>query len=363
MAMARPELIGHLLGGESAVTTPRVLHDWEGPTDPWPCHCCDRVNVERVKRCKTCGRSAAYVPPMHLPLFGTMAKALRREQAIFLLDQRGFEVNATDSENYTPAHLASMYGNIGLLEVLVDRGARLEAQTKRGWKPLHFAAQGGHLSCVRLLLGRNARASSVTKECLSTPLHVAADAGFVDVCRCLLEKAVDPEARDAMERTALHLAADNGHLEVVKALVEWGADVDVLDHDSWTPRQSAEFRGFMDVAKVLAKGHAVLKDGEGATHGAAAELPPAPWHMKIFAQVRLDTARQRKSHAVATAREAAYARYANIYKDHAAETYARSVEAHRRGRINREAYRSRVVAASTDAGRYRGYVEIDTLAG
>lgn len=34
---------------------------------------------------------------MHLPLFGTMAKALRREQAIFLLDQQGFEVNATDS--------------------------------------------------------------------------------------------------------------------------------------------------------------------------------------------------------------------------------------------------------------------------
>lgn len=37
------------------------------------------------------------VPPMHLPLFGMMAKALRREQAIFLLDQQGFEVNATDS--------------------------------------------------------------------------------------------------------------------------------------------------------------------------------------------------------------------------------------------------------------------------
>lgn len=37
------------------------------------------------------------VPSVHLPLFGTMAKALRREQAIFLLDQRGFEVNATDS--------------------------------------------------------------------------------------------------------------------------------------------------------------------------------------------------------------------------------------------------------------------------
>lgn len=56
----------------------------------------------------------------------------------------------------------------------------------------------------------------------------------------------------------------------------------------------------------------------------------------------------------------AYARYANIYKDHAAETYASSIEVSRRGRGPREAYRRRVVAASTDAGRYTGYVETDS---
>ena len=49
--------------------------------------------------------------------------------------------------------------------------------------------------------------------------------------------------------------------------------------------QAAEFRGFMEVATVLAKGHSILKQGEGATQGASTALPPAPWHTEIFAQV------------------------------------------------------------------------------
>eukprot|EP00752_Nemacystus_decipiens_P007539 g6737.t2 len=264
------------------------------------------------KRCRTCGRSAAY---------------------------------------------ASKYGNVELLEVLVDRGARIEARTKRGWKPLHFAAQGGHLECVELLLRKNARATDITKDCLSTPLHVAADVGFVGGCRRLLEEAIDLEARDVMDRTPLHLAADKGNLEVVEALLEGGAKADVVDHDGWSPRQSAEFRGFMEIAAVLAKGYLNTKEGESATQGASAALPPAEWHTAIFAQVRLSAARQRKLEATAAAREETYAKYANIYKDHAAERYARAIEASRQEKGGLEAYRRRVVAASTDAERYRGYVE------
>ena len=55
-----------------------------------------------------------------------------------------------------------------------------------------------------------------------------------------------------------------------------------------------------------------------------------------------------------------YSRYANIYKDHAAERYARAIDASRQGKGGIAAYRRRVVAASMDAQRYRGYVEIMT---
>lgn len=41
----------------------------------------------------------------------------------------------------------------------------------------------------------------------------------------------------------------------------------------------------MEVAGVLAKSHSALNEAEGATQGASAALPPAPWHFEIFAQV------------------------------------------------------------------------------
>lgn len=36
-------------------------------------------------------------PPLHNPFFGGLAKAMRPEQAIVLLDGRGFDANATDA--------------------------------------------------------------------------------------------------------------------------------------------------------------------------------------------------------------------------------------------------------------------------
>lgn len=37
------------------------------------------------------------VPSVHFPFFGSMAKSIRPEQAIFLIDEQGINVNATDS--------------------------------------------------------------------------------------------------------------------------------------------------------------------------------------------------------------------------------------------------------------------------
>lgn len=55
------EVTSHLVESDvESTATPRALLDWEGPTAAWPCHCCNRVNDEKAKKCRTCGRSAAY---------------------------------------------------------------------------------------------------------------------------------------------------------------------------------------------------------------------------------------------------------------------------------------------------------------
>lgn len=51
------------------------------------------------------------VPPLHFPFFGTMAKALRPGQAVFLLNERGSDVNATDSVSCKPCGCPTKYLN------------------------------------------------------------------------------------------------------------------------------------------------------------------------------------------------------------------------------------------------------------
>lgn len=60
IASGGPGLINHLLTDTEGIATPRSLYGWEGPAAEWACHCCNCVNDELTKRCKTCGRSAAY---------------------------------------------------------------------------------------------------------------------------------------------------------------------------------------------------------------------------------------------------------------------------------------------------------------
>ena len=64
-----------------------------------------------------------------------------------------------------------------------------------------------------------------------TALHYAADAGFDEVCRVILESGqlVDVDARTEEGQTALHLAAKKDNLPVALVLSEFHADLSALD--------------------------------------------------------------------------------------------------------------------------------------
>merc|ERR1719440_571392 len=56
-----------------------------------------------------------------------------------------------------------------------------------------------------------------------TPLHFAARAGSVAVCRSLLDRGALVDSVDAQEFTALHVAAKLGHEATCEFLLERGA--------------------------------------------------------------------------------------------------------------------------------------------
>jgi ankyrin repeat protein len=51
-------------------------------------------------------------------------------------------------------HLASEYGKMEVVSLLLDRKAFINGKTKNGYTALHLACQNGHLNLVKFLIER-----------------------------------------------------------------------------------------------------------------------------------------------------------------------------------------------------------------
>jgi hypothetical protein len=76
----------------------------------------------------------------------------------------------------------------------------------------------------------------------STPLHLAAQEGHLEVVKFLVEREAEGNAKKTGGRMPLHSAAQEGHLDVVKFLVEREVEVN-LKTDGLTPLHLASLNG------------------------------------------------------------------------------------------------------------------------
>ena len=102
-----------------------------------------------------------------------------------------------------------------------------------------------------------------------TCLIIAADFGHLAICRLLLDKGAQLEAKDVNSHTPLHYAADQGHVEIVRLLCDRGADIEVRGNNGWRPLHSAAWKGHISVVKELieernAEINARMNDGRTA---------------------------------------------------------------------------------------------------
>ena len=80
---------------------------------------------------------------------------------------------------------------------------------------------------------------------------IAAEYGRLDICRLLINKGAQLEARNSDGKTPLHRAACGGHVEIVRLLCDHGADVEVQDDSGMRPLHDAAGRGQISVVKEL----------------------------------------------------------------------------------------------------------------
>ena len=128
------------------------------------------------------------------------------------------------------------------------------------------AAQDGYVDVVRLLLDRGAEVNGQASGEM-TPIHYAAWYAHADVVRLLLDRGAEVNVKDNAGLTPLHYAAKDVYVDVIMLLLNRGADVNAKDNDGWTPLHDATWDGHADVAVVLLdRGAQVnVKDNAGKT--------------------------------------------------------------------------------------------------
>ena len=104
----------------------------------------------------------------------------------------------------TPLHSAAYYGDLEMVQVLIECGVDVNSKNSVGSTPLDFASLGGRQNEPR-------------------------------VARLLIEHGANPNTRDMVGSTPLHRASRGGRIEVLRLLIEHGADVEVKDDKGRTP--------------------------------------------------------------------------------------------------------------------------------
>ncbi|DBA01726.1 TPA: LOW QUALITY PROTEIN: hypothetical protein N0F65_010136 [Lagenidium giganteum] len=127
--------------------------------------------------------------------------------------------------------------------------ADVNARDSKKNTPLHKAAEGGFVECCELLLRHGADLRACNDEG-HLSLHLAAKAGYTPCCELLLQYGSDPNAQvsislrpmtglDKCGSTPLHEAAAAAFVECCELLVSRGTDVTIKDDHGRMPLQRA----------------------------------------------------------------------------------------------------------------------------
>ena len=147
---------------------------------------------------------------------------------------------------------ASQVGDISSVQQLLYEGIDVNSKDVRGNTALIIASQYGHLRVVNLLLAKKA---NVEHKCLYargyTALMWACDKGHVEIVKTLLDNNAMINIRDNNGWTGLMWAIHYGRTECVKLLLDRRADITVTGNDGKTALAIAQERGQLIIHNLL----------------------------------------------------------------------------------------------------------------
>jgi uncharacterized protein len=141
-------------------------------------------------------------------------KAQSYAAALVLASHPKVKPDPKTPQDETPLMLASLRGEMGLVNALVERDADIN---RPGWTPLHYAATGGKTEVIGVLLERHAYIDTESPNG-TTPLMMAAQYGTPRAVKHLLEAGADPTLKNSLGMSALDFAQRANRPESVELI-------------------------------------------------------------------------------------------------------------------------------------------------
>ncbi|XP_014223285.1 ankyrin-1-like [Trichogramma pretiosum] len=183
-------------------------------------------------------------------------------------DPNEVEIDARDSDNYTPLMMALHGKKWELVELLLQLGANPNLADAGGWTALHWICSRGNTECAKMLLERcharhrplwfNARDKGG-----NTPLIIALRRRDWELAKLLLQHGANPNLANIRGLTPLHEINDKDHDNYTECLTERffkivedvqksvQVNVNAQDKDRDTPLHLALRDGKKEEAKFL----------------------------------------------------------------------------------------------------------------
>ena len=162
-----------------------------------------------------------------------------------------------DSKGYrTPLHLtaSSTKNTVDMCKILVSSGANINnGHGKNNKSVLHAAVKENNYEMVKYLLENNVR-TDITENYCETVLHTAAENNSLEILKLLLEKEpsyLDFPRSQRGNETALHIAAEAGYEDICKELLSTGAYIMIVNSKGMTALHLAARNLHSSVIRIL----------------------------------------------------------------------------------------------------------------
>lgn len=170
------------------------------------------------------------------------------EAMLLLLLEYGANVNAEDSEKWTPLHAAATCGHLRLVSILISHGANLLAVNADGNMPYDICEDEAALDYIEGEMAKR----GVTQQLIDDTRALTEKQMLIDLQK-VAAAGGDLEKYDNQGATPLHIASANGYTSVVEFLLDHNVHTDVKDRDDWQPVHAAACWGHLEVLEILAQ--------------------------------------------------------------------------------------------------------------